>query len=461
MRSLVEDGMKVDTDQPVLLEGETSGLLLLFFPLLGTAFANYLFLLVEKLFIARVSVQAMEAAVSVAYVCQIFQGASAALAMMAQVFVGRWYGANEYARIGPGVWQFIWFSFFSMLITVPASLIYGRWYFQGTDIEKIALPYFYILVGTNFLYPLIVTLSSFYLGQGKTKLVLLGNLGAQFVKIVLGYCLIIGWGWIPSLGMVGGAISTVVAQGGLCLLLGGNFLSSKYAAVFHSRMFRFQLWLFWECIHPGLLRALNRISNFLSWTSIAHLMAFRGGDYLLILSIGGTISFFLPFLDEAICQAQTTVVSQLLGAKKFLLLNRAFRSGFILVSVVIGITSIPFLAFPHQTLHLLFPSISLDGGLQNVFLGVWMCFAFFTFASIPITYVLAFKDMNFTLFMGLMNWVNGYLLMYWAIAKIHIHPNQFWLVLSLMHATTALVYFWRMKKLCRDALTNELALQKS
>jgi MATE family multidrug resistance protein len=415
-------------------------------------FANYLFLLVEKVFLARLSTGAMEAAVNVAYVCQVFQGASMALAMMTQVFVGRWIGAKEYPAIGPGVWQFIWFSFLSMIVTVPGSLLYGNWYFQGTDIEKTALPYFYLLVGAGFLYPLGVVFSSFYLGQGKTRLVLLGNLGAQLVKIGMGYVLIFGWGpWIPPLGLIGGAISTVIAQGGLCLLLGGTFMAPRYATLFNSRKWRFQPKLFWECIHPGLLRAMSRISCFLSWSLIAHMMASRGGDYLLVLSIGGSLFLFLPFLSEAICQAQTTIVSQLLGSKKFFLLNQAFRSGFLLACGIVALMGLPFIAFPTQTLHFLFPGIILDMGIRKLFFGIWASFAFFTISFIPISYVLAFKDMKFSLFMGLMNWVNGYLLMFWAIEKFQIRPNEFWLALSVMHATGAIAFFWRMKVLCKRA----------
>jgi Na+-driven multidrug efflux pump len=314
------------------------------------------------------------------------------------------------------------------------------------------LPYFYFLVGTGFLYPLGVVFTSFYLGQGKTRLVLLGNLGAQLIKIGMGYLLIFGWGrWIPSFGLIGGAISTVAAQGGFCLLLGGSFLSSRNAGLFNSRKWLFQPKLFWECIHPGLLRAMNRISCFLSWSSIAHMMVARGGDYLLVLSIGGSIFLFLPFLNEAICQAQTTIVSQLLGSKKFFFLDQALRSGFLLVCGIIALMSLPFIAFPSQTLHFLFPGILFDIGIRKLFFGIWASFAFFTIASIPISYILAFKDMKFSFFMGLMNWVNGYLLMYWAIEKFQILPNEFWLALSAMHATTAAIYFWRMKTLCKQA----------
>lgn len=433
-------------------------LLALFFPILLITFSNYLFLFIEKLLLARLSIPTMEAAVNVAYVCQIFQAPCVALSMMTQVFVGRWFGAQEWKSIGSGVWQFIWFAFLSMVITVPCSLLYGHFYFQGTDLQEIVRPYFLFLTLTNFLFPLAATLTCFYIGRGKTQLVLFGTLATQFLKLILGYLFIFGWGWIPSFGILGGAISTLISQGGFCLLLFLVFINSKNSALYHSREWHFQPRLFWECIRHGLLRASNRVLNFTSWAAIAHLMTAKGGDYLLALSIGGTIFIFLPFLGDAICQAQTTIVSQILGKKNISLMYKAFYSGSLLSLITVLVFAIPLILFPFLTFDFLFPEMILEKGvIQQVFLGIWLCFAFFTFCCIPLSYILAFADTKFSLFMGIFSWINGYLYMYVVMEFFDISSPQFWLYLSLMHATSYLIYLWRMKWLQTRAIKTSLA----
>ena len=72
-------------------------------------------------------------------------------------------------------------------------------------------------------------------------------------------------------------------------------------------------------------------------------------------------------------------------------------------------------------------------------------------------YILAFKDTKFSLFMGTLNWINGFLLMYISIEVVKIPADQFWLVLSLMHAITALLYLWHMKWLKSFRLALSLA----
>jgi MATE family multidrug resistance protein len=427
---------------------------LLFFPILIMSFSSCLFLLVEKILLARLSIQEMEAAVAVAYICQIFQITCIALAMMAQVTVAEQFGANKWKEIGPSVWQFIWFSLLSIVFTVPLGIAYGNYFLANTSIREIALPYFYLLTTINFLYPLGISLSCFYLGRRETRLVLFATIGSQALKVALAVPLILGWGsWIPSFGLMGGALSTLIAQGGFCLLLLSQFLSAKSRSLYHSHIWKFRPRLFWDSIQPGLYRAGNRILNVLCWTSTAQLMTAHGDDYLVVLSIGGALSLFLPFLGEAISQTQTITVSQILGAGRHDLLKKFFFYGFSLAVFVTLLTSIPLVLFPHVTFSYLFPSLRVDPFLvKNILLGVWVSFAFYTCGYVAISYVLAFKDMRFSLFMGGVNWINGYLLMYIALEKIGIRADQFWLVHSLMHGSTMILYFFRMRSLCSRAV---------
>jgi multidrug resistance protein, MATE family len=421
----------------------------LLLPIALMTFSNCLFLFVEKLFLARLSKEAMEAAVNVAYMCQIFQAPCVALAMMAQVFVGRWHGAREDRLIGPGIWQFIWFSLLSMLITLPISYLYGINYLRGTELEGIAMPYFCFLISINFLYPLASTLSCFYLGLGKTRLVVMVNVGTQVLKLCLAYLLIFGWGdLLPSLGLYGGALSTLIAQASCCLVLFGVFLNKKHAQIYNSRAWLLRLSLFWQCLQPGLLRAMNRIVTFTCWAAIARLMTAQGGDFLLILSVGGAIFLFIPFFADAVCQTSVTIVSQIIGAEQDNLLGNAMRSGAILVAVATAFLAIPFLLFPMETFAYLFPKLTLsETQIRALFLGLWLCSALFTFSSVPLGYILAFKNTSFLLVMGCLQWVYGFGLMYGAMVYLQLSASLFWIVLALMHGCVALAFLMQALRL--------------
>jgi Na+-driven multidrug efflux pump len=174
--------------------------------------------------------------------------------------------------------------------------------------------------------------------------------------------------------------------------------------------------------------------------------------HIAAFSVGAVIFSFLPFLSDAVCQTQTVIISQLLGAKKYFDLFKALIPGTLWTSVAIALFAIPFLLFPQFTFEYLFPTISLPAQtVRMVFLGLWLSFAFFTLLYVPLGYILAFKDMYFSAFMGCFGWLNGFLLMYYFLNIAHIAPQHFWLALSVMHGSSALIYFLRAFWLCQRA----------
>lgn len=425
--------------------------LILFLPLAIITFSTNLFPTIEKILLALLSKEDMEASLSAYYAVQIFQMSAVSLVMMAQVYVGSWYGEKKWNLIGPGIWQFIWFSIFSIVIILPLGYFYGNFYFKGTVIEDIALPYYYFLLVISFLFPIGGALTCFFLGQGKTTLVFIVTLVCHFIKLPLGYILIFGWKWVPSLGIMGGALSIFITQLGLCTTLLFNFLNKKNHRLYRTRDWRFNWSLFWECIQPGILRAINRLLTVANWGAITYLMTQGGEHHLLVLSIGGTLILLTTFFGEAICMTQMTVISQILGSKNYASLYSAFVPSIILTTGFAIVLSICLLIFPNWTFLHLFSSITLDHStIRLIFTGIWCCSTFWIFSFIPIGYILAFKDTYFSLIMGFVNWIVGFFFIYICIEVYQVSYVYFWFLFSFLHVTAALLYslrtFWLIEK---------------
>lgn len=418
--------------------------LLLFLPIALMTFSTNLFPTIEKVLLATLSKEDMEAALSAFYAVSIFQFAFVSLAMMSQVFVGNWYGEKKLYQIGPGIWQFIWLSFLSLLITLPFGYLYGKFYFKGTLIEEIVYPYYYSLLGMSFLFPLGGALTCFFLGRGKTLLVFITTVICHLIKLPIGYALIFGWKWIPSLGLMGGALSIFITQVVFCLALFLIFVSNENHQLYHTREWRFKWPLFWECIRPGTLRGMNRILTSANWSAIAYLLTQGGEHHLLVLSIGGTLGLLTIFFGEALGLAQMTVVSQMLGSKDYHLLYSAFRPGVVLTIIATLILSINLLIFPSWTFQKLFPQIILDQSTINlIFMGILISFFTCTLAYLPVSYVLAFKDTGFSLFMGFVNWITGFLFIYICIEIYHIPADYFWFLMTVTYSVTGLSHYLR------------------
>jgi MATE family multidrug resistance protein len=110
-------------------QGSVQELLSLAAPLFLILFSGCILSFLERIWFAHFSIHALEASVNAVYLLRIFQMPCIALAMMAQAYVGFYNGARQFTSIGPCIWQMIWFSVFSMALTVPLSFFAQQSFF--------------------------------------------------------------------------------------------------------------------------------------------------------------------------------------------------------------------------------------------------------------------------------------------------------------------------------------------
>ena len=186
--------------------GSFRELLTLSTPLVFACLSASLLGFCDRLFLSHYSLEAWTAASTSSYIAFLYQMMLSVIAMIAQSFIAQHIGAKRPSNVGPIVWQMIWFAFLSMLITYPSSFL-AEMYFRGTEVEGPALAYFRPMALFNFLFPLNAALSAFFIGRGKTRIILYANISIQLVNIALDYLLIFGIGSIlPPLGTFGAAL---------------------------------------------------------------------------------------------------------------------------------------------------------------------------------------------------------------------------------------------------------------
>ena len=130
-------------------------------------------------------------------------------------FIAQYLGAGRPERIGPALWQGIYFSiaagaFVAALTPVagPAFALAGH----ASRLRAYEVEYARALMLGAFPVVLMATLSTFFAGRGQTHTVLRVNLLATAVNVVLDYLLIFGKAGLPEMGVTGAALGTILSQ---------------------------------------------------------------------------------------------------------------------------------------------------------------------------------------------------------------------------------------------------------
>lgn len=369
-----------------------------------------------------------------------------AIASMAQVFVGLYNGNGDLKRIGPCVWQLIWFSFLSLLVTLPLSFWVSSFYFKGAVIEQAGSSYFRILTLGNFLFPLSTALTSFYLGRGKVAFVTTLLLASYACHLGLSWVLIFGLTeLIPSLGVQGAALAKCLSMGCFCCVFFCSFLSQKNRALYATGSWRLSFSRLWSYAAPGLMRAFGYFWARISWVAISYIMIKKGGVYLDVQVIGGMVTALFMFIVVGVHRSLLTITSNLLGRKDYSEVWKLCRSLMVYVCLIGAVLAVPILLCPQSLVY--FFDVSSRELYEKVFRTmnhwVWFYLVAVTLQMGLSSFVVAARDLRVQLYCALLTSVTSLFPVYLSMQFFGWSPDKLWLIIGVENVILAFVIFYR------------------
>ncbi len=417
---------------------------LLFF-VLGTSLTAY----IERIFLAQYSEVALAGSLNGFALSRVFQLSSLAVAVGGQSFVGLFHGSNQPRLIGPCVWQLIWFSLASILIVTPAGFFLEHLLYHDTLLAQEEGMYFSLLCWFNFLFPLVGALSAFFIGRGKTLLVMFLTLGSCVLNIGLDYLFIFGNSYIEPMGSFGASLGKVLSIGFICLILGWSFLKSSNHEIFGTRNWSFQPLLFFQYIKPGLLRGLGIIFCFGDWVVVSRTVTLISEAHRMVYSIGVTIFFFFIFFADALLQAMLTLASTYIGQKQNDEVWKVVYYGLISMAVYSLILCIPFFIFP-EILTFCFKATSFENEMLEVMHSIlpslWLALVSYGVIAIPLSLIVASRDTVYLFWVNAFIWVLSSLPIYLLMVVFGIGADKFWFLIFSINTIMAIIHFRRISK---------------
>lgn len=335
--------------------GIFKALCVLAFPLMLSSLSGTLLLFIDRLVLSHYSTDAMNAVASASLIFAILQFTSVSIASIAEIFVGQFNGAKQYHQLAKPVWQMIWFS---LMTIVPFFMVglFGCDLLLPIEMSEHGKPFLSTMMFFGPLFPLNAALASFFIGQGKVKLVTLAILATSIVNFILLFVLIFGFLGIPALGTLGAAWATGIAQFFGLFVLIYAFLNQENRQKYKTNQWQFDSILFKQCLKIGLPNAIGHMIAIVAWALVMILLAKISMDHITIFTISQGIWQFFAFITDGIQKAVSTLCANFIGANKKKMLNHILQSG-IRLHLIISL----FLLFP----LVFFPEFLIQAFLSN------------------------------------------------------------------------------------------------
>lgn len=355
-------------------------------PLMISTLASLFMIFTDRIFLARFSVGTLNASVNAGTLAWALMAGIGMITAMSEVFVAQYNGAKLYRRLGIPVWQMIWLSLFSFFFFIPMAIWGGPAIFAGDRYADLETEYFRWLMFFGPTYALMTAFAGFFIGRGKTKVMIWLAVVTNLINILLDQALIFGIeDWIAPQGIRGAAIATCLGYSFESAVLAYLFLKKENRVEFGTGNWRFNWDEMKKCCKVGFPQGIFCSLEVFGWAVFYWMMTSLGEKHITISSICQSFTILLSFFCDGLSRGAAAVAGNMIGAGRQFLLHKVVRSGLCLllffsiaaslILVVDPVDTVQFLFFDHPDAALQKGPVELDLSLQQS-LKTCMVFAF-------------------------------------------------------------------------------------
>lgn len=357
-------------------------------------------------------------------------------------FVAQYTGAGRPHRVGPAVWQGVYFALLAglaFMLIVPAAPFLISLGEHPAALQPLEAAYLQCLGFAALPMLLMSAVNGFFAGRGQTWMVLGIEAVGTTVNVCLALVLIFGRAGFPEMGIEGAGWATVAGSWASALTALGLFLSPVYNDFGTQSGWRFERDLFLRLMRYGGPAGTQMFLDVLVFHLFTQLIG-RLGEAAMgatTLTIRLNMVAFLPMmgLGQAVC----ILVGQRLGGDRPDLAEKSTYTGLRWVFGYMCAIAFVYVAFPGALLSVFEGNRNAEefAAIAEIVPTLLICVAIFSLAdAVNVTFAFALRGAGDTWFVSLLTftlawpimvlptylvvWSGANVLWAWAAATAHI-----------------------------------------
>jgi len=339
--------------------GGIPDLLAIAIPMVVSTAADGVMTFTDRLFLARVGSEQMNAALGGGVTYQMLLFFFMGLTGYSTALVAQYFGAGALRKAPQATFQAIMITLIAwpvvLLLKPLAQSFFYTLHLSETQIHY-QIQYMDVLAWGGLFGMLRMTMGCFFAGIGKSKIVMTASVTAMVVNVVLDYILIFGKFGFPAMGVRGAALATVIGGASALAILLTAYFSPGYRIRFDiAHSFRFQPAIMKKLLKYGYPAGLELFLNFLAFFLMTAMYQAQGTAEATAVTImfNYDLVSFIPLLGIEI--AVTSLAGRYMGAGRPQAAHRsalsAIRTGMVYSVVILML----FLFIPETLVRVFHP----------------------------------------------------------------------------------------------------------
>ena len=253
------------------------------------------------------------------------------------IFLARYSKEAMAASVTAGLAGFSACALFIGVAGYTSVFVAGPWLFRHAEhdpaVWQLEAAYFRILCVGGVCSVLACAVSGFFSGRGDNLTLGMAQLAGLAVNALASWLLIFGHGGLPELGAAGAAIGTVIGQAVVCLGLGGLLVLPRYGRSLGTWNMRLEWTLLRRLMRYGLPAGVRMLIEVAVWTLFTSFIGRLGTEAQAATGIAFRINALAFFPLFGIGLAISTLVGQGQGMNRPDLGQRATWRGLLIAQV--------------------------------------------------------------------------------------------------------------------------------
>jgi MATE family multidrug resistance protein len=343
-----------------LKEGGMAEVIAISLPMVVSHACETIMVFTDRLFLARLNPELMNAVM----------GGGLASFMMISFFIGlvgfttalvaQHLGAGKKKDCALVLTQALIFSCCAYpIILLFRPLVHWLFVFMGVGREQLLpqINYFNILIYGSIISLIRISLSGFFSGTGRTKIVMIASFTAMFTNVGLDYVFIFGKCGFPSMGIQGAAYATIIGGVvGLFILFAAYFNQGNRKEYSIEGSFRFDRMLAGKLLRFGYPTGIEMCLNIVAFNAMVMTFHSLGPAAATAATVVFNWDFvsFVPLIGIEI--GVTSLVGRYMGAQHPEKAHRSVISGLKLGMIYSAFVFVFFAGFPGMLVNVFRPS---------------------------------------------------------------------------------------------------------
>ena len=290
-------------------------------PIVISRAAYTVMLFVDRLFLSRVGKYELAASMSGGLSSFVLSSFFDGLVGYSTALIAQYYGAGRRKMCTRTTTQAIYLALASypiLLCFVPVIKYVFVVSGQDPELAHLATVYARMLLMGSIFVILRTALGSFFVGIGKTRIILIANVVSAFINIPLNYIFVFGKLGLPAMGIRGAALGTICGSLFALIMLLSYYIREISRAPYKvPNVFRLSPEIMKRLLRFGFPAGVEPFLNWFAFNVFLQFMHSYGPD----TAAAATIAFnwdtiaFVPMLGLG--TAATSVIGQHIGAKDY------------------------------------------------------------------------------------------------------------------------------------------------